>query len=206
MTGAARDTEVLSDDALVILAQNGDKNATDMIFYKYRGLVSAKAGGYYLAGGEEDDLKQEGFIGLLKAIRDYVPGRETSFYTFASLCVSRNMLSAVRAYARKKHNPLNSYISLNKSLEGKAEGNICSRAFIRTELQDPETIVINRENLDGIACKINSVLSRFECSVLEYYLEGRSYKEIAGLVKRDAKAVDNAVQRTRKKLELLFCR
>lgn len=195
---------VLSDDQLVRLAGKGSREAFEIIAQRYTPMVHVTAGSYYMAGWEREDLIQEGMIGLYKAVRDYQPGKGgASFCTFASICVLRSILTAVKSASRKKHSPLNSYISLNKGFEEEEENLYLLRKVSHTSeaFADPETIIINRENLDRIACRIEQSLSSFEFNVLMYYLDGRSYKEIAALTGKTMKSVDNAIQRTKGKLK-----
>lgn len=194
----------LSDEDLVALAQAGDKPALDAILSRYKNLVYAKAKSYFLAGADDDDLIQEGFIGLYRAIQDFNPEKHPYFKVFASLCVSRRILTAVKTSTRRKHLPLNSYVSLDSNDYKSDRGAMISEIAASKELQDPEAILIDRENVDGIEYKINKALSKFELEVLLYYLRDMSYKEISEKLGKDVKAVDNAVQRIRKKLETIL--
>lgn len=187
----------LSDEQVVELAKAGDENAYSHIITRYRNLVYKKAKAYYIKGAEEEDLIQEGMIGLYKAVQDFNPGI-SPFSSFAKLCVSRNMITAVKNSSRNKHMPLNSYISLNGSDDAKEE--CCYEIADDTNSVNPENILINRENLHGITYRINRALSKLELNVLALYLDGFSYQEIAEKLGKDAKAVDNAVQRIRKKI------
>lgn len=187
----------LSDEQVVELAKSGSEAAFGHIIARYRNLVYKKANVYFIKGADEEDLIQEGMIGLYKAVKDFVP-EKSSFAAFAKLCVSRNLLTAVKNSTRNKHMPLNSYVSLDRDNNAK-DGAICEIAD-DTDSLNPEKMLIDKENLDGITYKINRILSKFELKVLSLYLGGQSYKEIAENVGRDAKAVDNAVQRIRKKI------
>jgi RNA polymerase sporulation-specific sigma factor len=194
----------LTDNELVYCAQQGDMYALEAIISRYRNLVFAKAKPYFLVGADQEDLMQEGMIGLYKAVRDFNEEKFCSFKGFAGVCISRQMITAIKTATRQKHIPLNSYVSLNKVVyDNKNETTLLD--VIGTEQPtDPEAIVIGRENLDGIECKISKALSKLELQVLVYYLEGRAYQEIAALVGRDMKAVDNAIQRIKKKMETIL--
>lgn len=192
-----KNPEKMSDEELVALAQGGDSEALEAILSRYRNLVYAKAKPYFLAGAEQDDIIQEGFIGLYKAVTDFDGEKYPFFKVFAGVCVTRRIITAVKAAARQKHMPLNTYVSLNTyDSPGDAEPIIA-----KNELQNPEDIFIDRENVDGMEYKINKALSKLELEVLICCVKGMSYKEIADKLDKDVKAVDNAVQRIRKKLE-----
>lgn len=194
-----KEQSALSDEELVKAAQSGDKSALETILERYKNLVYAKAKPYFIAGADEDDIVQEGFIGLYNAVKDFDGEKLPYFSVFAGVCVSRKILTAVKAATRQKHIPLNSYISLDN---GNAEGDSPMAAAITAKgVSDPEAILIDRENVDGIEYKINKALSKLELEVLLYYLRDMSYQEIAEVLGKDVKAVDNAIQRIRKKLE-----
>ena len=191
----------LSDEELVKAAQSGDDEALEAILSRYKNLVYAKSKPYFLAGAEDEDIVQEGFIGLYKAVIDFDGERFPFFKVFANVCVTRHILTAVKAASRKKHQPLNSYVSLDQSTYDDDGDTTLLDIMAATELQDPEAIVIDRENMDGMEYTINKVLSKLEAQVLVLHLEGLSYSEIAARLGKDVKAVDNAVQRIKKKLE-----
>lgn len=190
----------LSDEELAALAQSGDGDALETIILRYKGLVYSRSKTYFLAGADKDDIIQEGFIGLYKAVKDFDIKKSAHFKAFAGVCVSRQIISAVKAASRKKHIPLNSYVSLdNSAFDDENDTNLLE--FVNAgEVLNPEEILIDRENADGIEYKINKALSKFESGVLFHYLEGLSYQEIAEKERRDVKAVDNAIQRIKKKL------
>lgn len=193
--------EKMPDEQLVKIAQAGDKEALETILSRYKNLVYSKAKPYFLAGADDEDIIQEGFIGLYKAVTDFDGEHFPFFKVFAGVCVTRHIITAVKAASRKKHLPLNSYVSLDKNTYD-AESDVTLLDVIAfDELQDPEAILIDRENVDGMEYKINKALSKLELEVLVCYLEGMSYNEIAKKVGKDTKAVDNAVQRIKKKLE-----
>ena len=190
-----------TDEKLAALAQGGDDRAFDYLLDKYRVLVRKKSSSYYIIGADRDDIIQEGMIGLFKAVRDFDPGREASFKTFADICVSRQMLTAVKNALRQKHAPLNFYVSLNKPIaESDGESELAD-VFGGNETANPEDIVINREKADCLEVKVNKALSRFELRVLSLYLQGNSYLSIGKAIGKDSKSVDNAIQRIRKKIE-----
>lgn len=186
----------LSDEDVVLLAQNGNEEAANHIIARYRNDVYRKANTYFLAGAETEDIAQEGMIGLYNAVKDYRRDCGSSFRHFALLCITRQMITAVRMAGRKKHMPLNSYISLDKDsgIENDAV------PFLEDEENNPENIVISRESFGSMERSINSLLSKLELQVLMYYTEGMSYDEIAELTGKKRKSVDNAVQRIKKKL------
>lgn len=200
--GMDRNTlENLSDEELVKIAQSGDETALEAILSRYKNLVYSKSKPYFLAGADDDDIIQEGFIGLYKAVKDFDGDNFPFFKVFAGVCVTRHIITAVKAASRKKHLPLNSYVSLDKNTYDEDSDITLLDVIAFDELQDPEAILIDRENVDGMEYKINKVLSKLELEVLVCYLEGMSYIEIASRLGKDTKAVDNAVQRIKKKLE-----
>ena len=199
-----KDYKESSDEELIVRLREGERDITDYICDKYKGMVKAKAKSMFLLGGEEDDLIQEGMIGLFKAVRDYDPDRDTSFYTFADLCVSRQMYTAVQASSRKKHMPLNRSVSLNEEGmggEGDGEGRIAGADAWE---KSPEDMLIDRENLKQLESAIEKELSPLEKQVLDLYLTGMGYVQIAGVLGRDEKSTDNALQRIRGKLRKAF--
>lgn len=188
----------LSDEEVVKAAREGDVGALNHIIARYRNYVYSKAGKYFLAGAEREDVAQEGMIGLYKAVKEYTPEGGSSFKHFAGLCISRQILTAVKAAARKKHIPLNSYISLDKP-DGYDDGDAIDAA-LEDGGQNPETIIIGRETLSSTEHKINKALSKLEMQVLIYYTKGMSYDEIAAALGKSKKSIDNALQRIKKKL------
>lgn len=188
----------MTDEQVVELAQKGDRHAADFMVIKYRDFVEMRSMPYYMAGGERDDLVQEGLIGLYKAIKSYSQDKRANFKTFAEVCVVRQMISAVKFSTRKKNNPLNHYVSIHVPED---ELDTISGKLVDVKDNNPESMIIERESAQGMQNKINSVLSDFESEVLGYYLSGISYKEIAKHIGRPAKAVDNALSRIKKKIE-----
>lgn len=199
-----RDYEGFSDEELIVRLRDGEESVTDYIMDKYKNLVRNKAKSMYILGADGEDLIQEGMIGLFKAIRDYDMGRDASFFTFADLCISRQIYTAVQASQRKKHIPLNTYISLygngsrgeGKDTEEMALVNVLSSLSDRS----PEEAWIDRENVEVLEKTIESSLSSFEKQVLDLYVTGMSYVQIARVLGRDEKSTDNALQRLKGKL------
>ena len=187
---------------LVVAAQAGDQNASCELVRRYRGLIRYKARAYYLVGADRDDIIQEGMIGLFKAIRDYDPTRQASFHSFAELCVTRQIITAVKSATRRKHSPLNSYISLSRSTSMEEDGErLLSDILAAKEICDPAEIVVSAWETNFIRTGMADSLSMFESQVLRLYTNGRSYQEIADRLGRHTKAVDNALQRVKRKLE-----
>lgn len=196
------DYKTSKDEELILRIRDGEEKITDYIMEKYKNLVRSKAGSMYILGADREDLIQEGMIGLFKAIRDYDIGRDASFATFADLCVARQMYTAVQAAGRKKHAPLNSYVSLyagNGSDKTEEEKKLLDSLVSRDE-QNPEELLIDRENVERIEKAIESELSSFERQVLDLYLTGMKYTEIARVLGKDDKSTDNALQRCRSKI------
>ena len=194
--------ETSKDEELILRIRDGEEKITDYIMEKYKNLVRSKAGSMYILGADREDLIQEGMIGLFKAIRDYDIGRDASFATFADLCVARQMYTAVQAAGRKKHAPLNSYVSLyagNGSDKTEEEKKLLDSLVSRDE-QNPEELLIDRENVERIEQMIERELSPFEKQVLDLYLTGMSYGQIAKVLGRDDKSTDNALQRVKAKI------
>ena len=191
-----------TDEELILRLREGEPGLTEYILDKYKNLVRAKAKSMYILGADAEDLIQEGMIGLFKAIRDYDAGRDASFLTFADLCVSRQMYTAVTASGRKKHMPLNTYISLSQTFESEGEGSEKSLGDTLTNGDgDPESIVIDRENVEDIEHFIDSELSDFEREAVELHLTGMGYAEIARVLGRDEKSTDNALTRAKGKIK-----
>ena len=192
-----------SDEELIVRLRDGENGITEYLMNKYKNLVRSKAKSMYILGADNDDLIQEGMIGLFKALRDYDSGRDASFLTFADLCVSRQMYTAVQASRRQKHIPLNTYISLygnvNTSREGEQEELV--NVLAAHAGQSPEEVVIDRENVIQLERAIDQELSSFEKQVLDLYLTGMGYQQIAKVLGRDEKSTDNALQRIKTKLK-----
>ncbi len=195
--------EGLTDEELIDRQRSGERQIMDYIMDKYKNLVRKKAKSMHILGADNDDLIQEGMIGLFKAVRDYDPGRDASFYTFADLCISRQMYKAVQASRREKHTPLNTYVSLYADMaEAENDGNSTELVNVIASAVEtnPEQLMIDRENVADIEAIIEKELSSFEKQVLDLYITGMSYSQIAGVLSRDAKSTDNALQRLKAKL------
>ncbi|WP_458407801.1 RNA polymerase sporulation sigma factor SigH [Anaerotignum sp.] len=191
------------DEELVLMAQNGDEAAQEYLLDKYKSLVRAKSRAYFLIGADSEDIIQEGMIGLYKAVRDYNEEKNASFRSFAELCVNRQMITAIKAATRQKHQPLNSYISLNKPVY-EEESEQTYMDFLQSSsgsLLNPEALLIGQENKSFLEDQMVKNLSSFETRVLVLYLQGRSYFEIANVLDKPEKSIDNALQRVKKKLE-----
>ena len=189
------------DEELIDYARDGNSKALDYLINKYRSFVRAKARTYFLIGAEREDIVQEGMIGLYKAIRDFRTGKLASFRAFAELCITRQIITAIKTATRQKHIPLNSYISLNKPIYDDE----CERTLMdiisEEGMSDPEEMMISREELMIIEERMGEVLSALELKVLSLYLQGSSYQDISVKLRRHLKSVDNALQRVKRKLE-----
>ena len=195
--------KIAKDEELVLMAQNGDDEAQEYLLDKYKSLVRAKSRAYFLIGADSEDIIQEGMIGLYKAVRDYNEEKNASFRSFAELCVNRQMITAIKAATRQKHQPLNSYVSLNKPVY-EEESEQTYMDFLQSDssaLLNPETLLIGQENKHFLEDQMVKNLSSFETRVLVLYLQGRSYFEIAHVLDKPEKTIDNALQRVKKKLE-----
>lgn len=204
LTGMQDAYEQYSDEELIVCLRDGEENIIDFIMDKYKNLVKSKAKSMYILGADNDDLIQEGMIGLFKAVRDYDSGRDASFFTFADLCISRQMYTAVQASGRQKHAPLNTYISLYSHVTTQA-GQESEEAELLNILAtegslNPEEMMIDKENVEGLEKTIERELSSFEKQVLDLYITGMSYGQIAKVLGRDEKSTDNALQRIKGKL------
>ncbi len=197
--------ENVTDEELIMHLREGESQITDYIMNKYKNLVKSKAKSMYILGADNEDLIQEGMIGLFKALRDYDCGRDASFYTFAELCISRQMYTAVKASGRQKHMPLNTYISLYSDVteqEGKVNGQLeLVNALSGKDERSPEELFIDKENVEIIEQVIQKELSAFEKQVLDLYLTGMSYTQIAKVLGKDDKSTDNALHRLKAKLK-----
>lgn len=189
------------DELLVRQAQSGDNEAEARLLDKYKPLVKAKSRAYFLIGADTEDIIQEGMIGLYKAIRDYDKEKNASFRSFAELCINRQMITAIKAATRQKHQPLNSYISLNKPVFEENSEETYLDLLQEGELLNPEALLIGQENKNFLENQMEKNLSSFESRVLTLYLQGRSYFEIANMLDKPEKSIDNALQRVKKKLE-----
>ncbi|NLV17305.1 MAG: RNA polymerase sporulation sigma factor SigH [Syntrophomonadaceae bacterium] len=193
--------EEMPDEEIVKYAQANDQLAAEFLVNKYKNFVRAKARSYFLIGADKEDIIQEGMIGLFKAIRDYKGDKLTSFRAFAELCITRQIITAIKTATRQKHIPLNSYVSLNKPIYDDESDRTLMDVLSTTRITNPEDIVISKEEFLCIEQKMGEILSSLEWRVLMAYLEGKSYQEIAFDLKRHVKSIDNALQRVKRKLE-----
>jgi len=192
----------LADLQLVIRARNGDGKALDELMRRYQGFVRLKASSYFLAGGDSEDLIQEGLVGLYKAVRDFRADKETSFRSFAELCVTRQIITAIKTATRFKHAPLNTYVSFSHTPAGQEPDGDCTLgdALPGPSVDDPSVCVISTEELQSLVFALGSGLSKLEADALKLYLEGESYEEMAERLGCDTKTIDNALQRVKRKV------
>ncbi len=195
------DYGLLDDELLVDREHKGDSEALDYLIHKYRNFVRAKARTYFLIGADKEDIVQEGMIGLFKAIRDYREDKLTSFKAFAELCITRQIITAIKTATRQKHIPLNSYVSLDKPIYDEESDRTLMDVITGVKVMDPEELFINQEEFDYIEMKMSELLSDLERKVLSLYLDGQSYQEISEELNRHVKSIDNALQRVKRKLE-----
>ena len=191
----------MPDEQVVGQAQLGDSVAIEYLLSKYKNFVRSKARSYFLIGADHEDIVQEGMIGLFKAIRDYQAERLSSFRAFAELCITRQIITAIKTATRQKHVPLNSYVSLNKPIYDEESDRTLMDVIVEGRAQNPEELIIDRENLVSLRDQVDQVLSSLEQEVLNAYLDGKSYQEIADKLGRHVKSIDNALQRVKRKLE-----
>lgn len=191
----------MTDEEVVCEAINGDHEALEYLINKYKNFVKSKARSYFLIGADREDIIQEGMIGLYKAIRDFNPDKLSSFRAFAELCITRQIITAIKTATRQKHIPLNSYVSLNKPLYDEDSDRTLLDIISGVKISDPEELIISREEFEDIEGKMGEILSKLEWQVLMSYLGGKSYQEIAKELKRHVKSIDNALQRVKRKLE-----
>ena len=191
----------MSDENVVRLAQVNESDAMEYLLNKYKNFVRSKARSYFLIGADHEDIVQEGMIGLYKAIRDYREDKLSSFRAFAELCITRQIITAIKTATRQKHIPLNSYVSLNKPIYDDENDRTLLDVITEDSFSNPEAMMISKEDVNFIKEKIGSMLSEFELDVLLKYLEGKSYQEISDELGKRVKAVDNALQRIKRKLQ-----
>lgn len=189
------------DEEIVNEAKKGNRRAQEYLISKYENFVKAKAKSYFLIGADKEDIYQEGMIGLYKAIRDFKSDKLTSFKAFAEICVTRQIITAIKTATRQKHIPLNTYISLNKPIYEEESDRTLIDVLSELKITDPEELIIGKEQLKHIEGEMAKVLSDLEMEVLQSYLDGKSYQEIACDLDRQAKSIDNALQRVKRKLE-----
>jgi RNA polymerase sporulation-specific sigma factor len=202
MTPAQRAERELEDLQLVIRARNGDSHSMDMLIRRYTGFVRLKASSYFLAGGDSEDLIQEGLIGLYKAVRDFRSDKETSFRSFAELCITRQIITAIKTATRFKHAPLNTYVSFSQTPAGQESEGDCTLgdALPGPLVDEPSICVISTEELQSLVFCLGTGLSKLEADALRLYLEGCSYEEMAQELEVDTKTIDNALQRVKRKI------
>lgn len=193
--------DLMLDEQIVDLARDGQIAAQEYLIHKYKNFVRAKARSYFLIGADREDIIQEGMIGLYKAIRDFRGDKKASFRAFAELCITRQIITAIKTATRQKHIPLNSYVSLNKPIYDEDSDRTLMDIIAGGKITDPEELMISREEFEDIENKMGEILSSLEWQVLMYYLEGKSYQEIAEDLNRHVKSIDNALQRVKRKLE-----
>ena len=201
-TAAQKAQRELQDLQLVLRARNGDGGALDVLIRRYNGFVRLKASSYFLAGGDSEDLVQEGLIGLYKAVRDFRADKETSFRSFAELCVTRQIITAIKTATRFKHAPLNTYVSFSHTPAGQESDSECTLgdALPGPGVDDPAICVISTEELQSLVFTLGSGLSQLEADALRLYLEGESYEQMAEDLECDTKTIDNALQRVKRKI------
>jgi RNA polymerase sporulation-specific sigma factor len=202
MTPAQRAERELEDLQLVIRARNGDSHSMDTLIRRYTGFVRLKASSYFLAGGDSEDLIQEGLIGLYKAVRDFRSDKETSFRSFAELCITRQIITAIKTATRFKHAPLNTYVSFSQTPAGQESEGDCTLgdALPGPLVDEPSICVISTEELQSLVFCLGTGLSKLEADALRLYLEGCSYEEMAQALEVDTKTIDNALQRVKRKI------
>lgn len=193
--------ESMADEDLALLAQQGDDAALEYLLNKYKNFVRSKARSYFLIGADHEDIVQEGMIGLYKAIRDFKPEKLSSFRAFAELCITRQIITAIKTATRQKHIPLNSYVSLNKPIYDEESDRTLLDVITEGRVANPEDMLISQEDVGLIEDRIGQMLSSLEREVLSAYLDGKSYQEIALELDRHVKSIDNALQRVKRKLE-----
>jgi RNA polymerase sporulation-specific sigma factor len=197
-----RQQRELADLQLVVRARNGDGTALDELIRRYTGFVRLKASSYFLAGGDAEDLIQEGLVGLYKAVRDFRHDKETSFRSFAELCVTRQIITAIKTATRFKHSPLNTYVSFSNTPAGQDSDSdvTLGEALPGPGVDDPSICVISTEELQSLVFALGTGLSKLEADALKLYLEGSSYEEMAAELRCDTKTIDNALQRVKRKV------
>ena len=201
---AKKPYEGMTDEDIALLARDGDEAALELLLMKYKNFVRSKARSYFLIGADHEDIVQEGMIGLFKAIRDFRPDKLTSFRAFAELCVTRQIITAIKTATRQKHIPLNSYVSLNRPIYDEESDRTLMDVITEGRSADPEELLIGQESYVSIESQIDEALSPLERRVLAAYLDGKSYQEIAVMLGRHVKSIDNALQRVKHKLEKLI--
>lgn len=198
--------EEFADEELVIMAQEGDGDAEEFLIRKYKDVVRSKAHLYFMVGADSEDIVQEGMIGIMKAIRSYDKSRQASFHTFAEICINRQIITAIKRATRLKHSPLNTSVSLNKPLSDTEPDTTLEETLSSNSNTDPEALFLLKEDMDFIEGNGSEIFSDLELSVWNEYLKGKSYHKIAEITGKSPKAIDNAIQRTKRKFELYLGR
>lgn len=196
--------KMLDDDNIILLVHEGNSQALDFLINKYINFVRAKARTYFIIGADKEDIIQEGMIGLYKAIRDYDGDKLSSFKAFAELCVTRQIITAIKTATRQKHIPLNSYVSLDKPIYDEESDRTLLDVVAGSKAIDPQELLVNREKFGDMETRLSELLSELEKEVLRLYLDGQTYQEISVKLKRHVKSIDNALQRVKRKLEQLL--
>ncbi len=196
----------MADEEVVSLSQQGNMYAMEAILNRYKGFVSSKARPYFLIGGNHEDMIQEGMIGLYKAVRDYMPDKQASFRSFAEICITRQMITAIKTATRQKHQPLNSYVSLSRPAFDENSDQTLADVVLGSSCMNPEELIINKESYDACEVAISKALSKLEHKILSLYLQGKSYQDISEQIGKSPKSIDNALQRVKRKLERILSR
>ncbi|MBO5666624.1 MAG: RNA polymerase sporulation sigma factor SigH [Firmicutes bacterium] len=196
--------KAFTDDELVNMARSGDADAEEYLIQKYKDTAKSRARLYFMVGGDKEDIVQEGMIGIFKAIRSYDPEKEASFRTFAELCISRQIITAIKQAGRLKHSPLNTSVSLWKPVSEEDNGNTLADILSSDSNSDPETVLLLTEIIDYVTKEDSKVFSELEMKVWMEYIQGKSCTQIAAEMGRTPKSVDNAIQRTKRKINLYF--
>jgi RNA polymerase sporulation-specific sigma factor len=198
--------EEMDDEKLVTLAQQGDENAEEFLIRKYKDVVRSKAHLYFMVGADSEDIVQEGMIGIFKAIRSYNNTKQASFHTFAEICINRQIITAIKRATRLKHSPLNTSVSLSKPLSDNESETTLEETLSSNSNTDPEALFLLKEDMGYIEGNGSDIFSDLELSVWNEYLKGKTYIQIAEITGKPPKAIDNAIQRTKRKLELYLGR
>ena len=194
----------MADEEVVSLSKQGNMYAMEAILNRYKGFVASKARPYFLIGGNHEDMIQEGMIGLYKAVRDYLPDKQASFRSFAEICITRQMITAIKTATRQKHQPLNSYVSLSRPSYDENSDQTLADVVLGSSCMNPEELIINKESYDACEAAISKALSKLEHKILSLYLQGKSYQEISEQIGKSPKSIDNALQRVKRKLERIL--
>ena len=193
-----------TDEQLIQMLRKGDEEAERQLYERYKQTVRSRAHTYFLIGADHEDLVQEGMIGLYKAVRDYLPDKQASFRSFAEICITRQMITAIKTATRQKHQPLNSYVSLSRPAYDENSEQTLADVVLGSSCMNPEELIINKESYTACERAISKALSKLEHKILSLYLEGKSYQEISEQIGKSPKSIDNALQRVKRKLERIL--